>query len=231
MAQYFHKEVARLKKKALSLCALVEQNVHRAVHSVVHRDAALAQEVIDSDDQIDMAEVDVEEDCLKILALHQPVAIDLRLLVAILKFNNDLERMGDLSVNIAERTLFLAGREQLPVPYDLPELCAKVLEMLKKSLDALVNLDPEMSRQVLASDDVVDGLHRRMYTWIKDAIRKNPDHLDDLLHYLSISRNLERIADHCTNISEDVIYMVEGNIIRHNAEQAKPKPAHATAAS
>ncbi|MCZ7645245.1 MAG: phosphate signaling complex protein PhoU [Planctomycetota bacterium] len=232
MAQYFHKEVAKLKRKALSLSALVEQNVHRAVHAAVHRDADLARQVIESDAGVDQMEVEVEEDCLKILALHQPVAIDLRFIVAILKLNNDLERMGDLSVNIAERALGLAGFDRPPLPFDLPRLAEKVQEMLKKSLDALVELDPDTAKAVLAADDEVDALHRRVYEWIKEEIRKDPGQIDALLQYLSISRNLERIADHATNVAEDVVYMVEGEIVRHSAHNpAKTRSSPAVTVS
>jgi phosphate transport system protein len=166
-------------------------------------------------------EVGVEEDCLKILALHQPVAIDLRFIVAVLKINNDLERIGDLAVNIAERSAFLSKHPPVGLSLGLIEMVDKVQDMLKHSLDALIGLSSGLAQEVCASDDAVDAMNRQMYIKIQDAIRKNPEQLESLIHLLSVSRHLERIADHATNIAEDVIYMVEGQIARHRTEDYK----------
>jgi len=225
MAQHLQREIEILKKKILTLGAAVEESLRIAVRSVAERDADLADKVIRTDAQIDQSEVDLEEDCLKILALHQPVAIDLRFIIAVLKINNDLERIADLAANIAERAHFLSTRAQITIPYDLGGLADKAQEMLRNSLDALVNLDATLARRVCATDDEVDAINRDMYDLVKQAIRAHPEHLDILIPYLSISRNLERIADHATNIAEDVIYMTEGIIARHRAGENPPGKA------
>jgi phosphate transport system protein len=163
-------------------------------------------------------EVDVEEECLKILALHQPVAIDLRFIVTALKINNDLERIGDLAVNIAERSEFLAGQEPISVPFDFEAMAEKTQWMVTESLDSLVDMDCKRAYQVCAADDEVDALNRKMYKQVEASIIAHPRWTRCLFHLLSVSRHLERIADHATNIAEDVIYMVEGKIVRHKAE-------------
>lgn len=217
--QHLRREVDRLKRKLLALSAYVEESVQRAVKSVSERDEKLAQRVIDTDFEIDEMEVDVEEDCLKILALHQPVAIDLRFIIAVLKINNDLERIGDLAVNIAERAVSLSKRDKINSPFDFQTMAERVQKMLQKALDALVNGDAKLAREVLVSDDEIDEMNRQMYDSIKMGIRQDPDNVDSLIQVLAISRNLERIADHTSNIAEDVIYMVDGDIIRHGHRQ------------
>ena len=221
MAQHLQREIEQLKKKVLTLGATVESDIHKAVHSVLNRDPGLAEEVINLDIAIDQLEVDLEEDCLKILALHQPVAIDLRFIVAVLKINNDLERMGDLAVNISERAKFLATRSQVNVPFDLHTLSKKAMGMVKRSLDSLVNLDASLAREVCRMDDEVDELNRQAFETVMAAIRTKPDQVDILIAYLSASRYLERIADHATNVAEDVIYMIEGVIARHKEDSSR----------
>jgi phosphate transport system protein len=218
MAQHLQRETDRLKRKILALSAYVEESVQRAVKSIAELDDKLARRVIDTDYEIDEMEVDVEEDCLKILALHQPVAIDLRFIVAVLKINNDLERIGDLSVNIAERAISLATMEKIEVPFDFASMAQKVQLMLQRSLDALVNLNADEARKVLEADDEVDNINRATYKQVQERIRQQPQFLDALIQMLAISRNLERIADHTTNIAEEVVYMVDGEIIRHGAK-------------
>jgi phosphate transport system protein len=210
-------EIDKLKKLVGSLSAHVEESVQKAVLSITHRDAAVARMVIGSDPEIDEIEVSVEEECLKILALHQPVADNLRFIIAVLKVNNDLERIGDLAVNIAELGVQLAAQPAVETPYDLPGMVAKVQAMLRSSLDALMNRDPALAREVLAADDEVDAINRGVYPEVQAAIRDHPDRIDSLIRLLRASHNLERIADHATNIAEDVIYMVEGAIVRHRS--------------
>jgi len=219
MAHHLQREIDRLKKMILTLGAMVEQSVELAVKSIVERDTRLAERVLASDNEIDHFEVDLEEDCLKVLALHQPVAIDLRFIIAVLKINNDLERIGDLACNIAERTLVISKFPQAAVPFDLQGLVEKTRWMLRSSLDSLVNLDAALAQSVRASDDQVDAINREMYDLVKDAIRQRPADLDILIPYLTVSRNLERIADHATNIAEDVIYMIDGIITRHRSPE------------
>ena len=221
MPKHMLKEIDRVKKMVRALSDRVEDSVHRAVNAIERRDAALAKKVIDNDIEIDHMEVDVEEECLKILALHQPVAQDLRFIVAVLKINSDLERIADLAVNIAERAIFLSSQEKLDIPFDFPGMADKAKEMLEKSLEALFNLNSELARDVCAADDEVDEINRQVYEKVKEGVAKHPERISSLLHFLSVSRHLERIADHATNIAEDVIYMNDGDIVRHKAEVYK----------
>jgi phosphate transport system protein len=217
MTLHLSREIEKLKNMLSTLSAHVEESVQRAVASVLDRDVPLAESVIAFDPQIDQMEVDVEEECLKILALHQPVAADLRFIVASLKLNNDLERIGDLAVNIAELGRNLAVRERVDIPYDLRGMVGIVRGMLRDSLDALMGTDAGLARDVRMRDDSVDAINRQMYPDVQAAIRANPEHIESLIRLLRVSHNLERIADHATNIAEDVIYMVEGGIVRHRS--------------
>ena len=218
MPKHLQNEINKLKKKLLALSAVVEESFAKAVRSVNERNTQLAKEVIENDQAIDMEEVEVEEECLKIMALHQPVAVDLRFLVAVLKINNDLERIADISVNIAERSIYLCRDNPIEMPFDFDEMTKKTRSMLTRALDSLIQQDPKIAHQVCADDDAVDAINRKMYNQVYDEIRNNPHLVEPLIHCLSISRHLERIADYTTNIAEDVIYMVEGTIIRHNPE-------------
>ena len=224
MTAHFMKELNELRRRIFSLVAMVEDNLALAVQAVEHRDDTMAHQVIEQDTAIDTTEVAVEEECLKLLALHQPVAVDLRFVIAVIKLNNDLERIGDLAVNIAERATFLNRLPPVSVPFDFDTMARKTTQMLRKSLDALLESDVRMALNVCAMDDEVDAINRGMYERVKDAIRAYPEHIDALINLLSVSKNLERVADHTTNIAEDVIYLVEGRIIRHpnttNAETA-----------
>jgi len=218
MTVHFAAEMEKLKKMILGLGAQVEANLNRAVQAMERKDAVLAEEVIQLDAEIDRVEVDVEEECLKILALHQPVAIDLRFIVACLKINNDLERIGDLAVNVAERAKLLAKKSDIPsISLDLSGMAEKTQDMLRRSLDALVNMDSGVAASVRDSDDEVDELNRVVYREVKRGLKENPDTISALLHLLSSARQLERIADHATNIAKDVIYMIDGKIVRHRA--------------
>jgi phosphate transport system protein len=209
------REIDKLKRSLLALSAMVEASVLKAVRAFQERNEVLAREVIDNDPVIDQKEVDLEEECLKILALHQPVAIDLRFIVAILKINNDLERIGDLAVNIAERAAALAKDRKLDVSFDISAMTAEVETMLKQCLNALMGLNPHLAREVIEQDDNVDGMNRDIIASVLAAIQKNPEQADYLIRFISVSRNLERIGDLATNIAEDVIYMVDGEIVRH----------------
>jgi phosphate transport system protein len=211
-------EIENLKKAILSLTTIVEESVRKAVMATAERNSALAQEVIDNDSTIDALEVELEEECLKILALHQPVAIDLRFIIAVLKINSFLERIGDQAVNIAERASYLAEHKDVEMPVAVPQLTEKVQAMLRKSLDALVNMDAERASEVLSLDDEVDDIHRKMYKKVQKMMREHPEKIDGLVQWLSVSRCLERIADQAENIAEDVLYMIEGEIVRHQKE-------------
>ena len=215
MTRHLQKELDRLKKRILALGAMVEERVRMARNAIKTRDGQLAQRIIDMDHEIDESEVEIEEECLKILALHQPVAVDLRFLSAVIKINNDLERIGDEAVNIAQRVLIISKREKLEIPFDYSLMAEKAEYMLKESLDSVVNMDLDIAVNVCVSDDEVDDLQNEAYDVIKQAIKDNPDRVGYLINLLLISRHLERIADHATNIAEEVVYMIEGEIVRH----------------
>jgi phosphate transport system protein len=220
VTKHLVKEIDYLKKEILSLCADVEEAVFKAVKAVSDRNAVLGQAVIEADDRIDMREVEVEEECLKILALHQPVAIDLRFIIAVLKINNDLERIADLACNIASRAISLS---RLPLvsnmPFDFEDMADRVKVMLKKSIDALVNMDVNLAKEVCGSDDQIDDINRKTYQKVHGMIREDPASAESYILLLSVSKNLERIADHTTNISEDILYMISGDIIRHRTRR------------
>ena len=215
MTKHFQNELEKLKKKILYLAAKVEKNLQMAVRSFTDKDLNMANEVINSDPDIDSLEVEVEEECLKILALHQPVAADLRYIIAVLKINNDLERIADMAVNIAERSKTLTYNSGPLIPFDLQSMLEIAVKMVRDSVDALVKNSTELARQVCIDDDAIDDRHREVYKLAQEAIRKNPEYAEYYVSLISVSRNLERIADHSTNIAEDVIYMIEGEIVRH----------------
>ncbi|MFO8083259.1 MAG: phosphate signaling complex protein PhoU [Desulfobacterales bacterium] len=215
MTKHFIRELEKTKKMILTLGAMAEERVHLAVRAIRKKDASIAQKIISSDYELDEMEVDIEEDCLKILALYQPVAIDLRFLIAMIKINNDLERIGDEAVNIAQRVGIIAKWDQPNITFDYSVMAEKTEKMLKMSLDALVNMDTDLAFKVTIFDDDVDEIKNLVYNHVKKAIDEHLDRGGYLINLLLISRHLERIADHATNIAEEVIYMVEGEIIRH----------------
>jgi phosphate transport system protein len=209
----------RLKKDILALSTVVEEAFRLAMEAFEHKDPTLACRIIEGDARIDQLEVDLEEECLKLLALYQPVAIDLRFIVSVLKINSDLERIGDLAVNIAERVEFLSTRQLVEPPAVLLEMAGIARSMLHGALDALVNMETPPAYEVCRMDQRVDDLHRRMYPIIEAKIHQDPQHLEALLRILTVSRFIERVADHSTNIAEDVVYMLEGEIVRHRVEE------------
>ena len=215
MAKHFFRELEKIKKRILSLGAMVEERVRMVIKALELRDADIAERIIKSDHEIDEMEVEIEEECLKILALYQPVAIDLRFLTAVIKINNDLERIADEAVNIAERVQVIAKRQRLDIPFNHSLMAGKSESMLKKSLDSFVNMDVDIALRVCTLDDEVDNMMNEAYDVVKHAIGKHPDRVSYLINLLLVSRHLERIADHATNIAEEVIYLVEGEIVRH----------------
>lgn len=223
MSAHLVRAIEELKRGVLFLGAVVESQLQQAVDSVWHRDASLATRVIASDEEIDQLEVEIEDECLKILALHHPAAQDLRFVVAVIKLNNDLERAGDLAANIAEHSLYLATHDPVAIPDALRTLSRKAAVMVKNALDAIVKTDASVARRVCAADDEVDDLNRLIFDEVEGRIRDCTDNLDSNIRILSISRQLERIGDHATNIAEDVIYMVEGQIIRHSGRGSQAR--------
>jgi phosphate transport system protein len=214
--RHLEREIERLKRKILGLGALVEDNLRLAFQAIDNRDADKGHRVMVTDILIDDQEVEVEEECLKILALYQPVASDLRFLVAVIKINSELERIGDLASNIGERAILLAQEHPVPVPGGFAVMAELTGAILEKALDALVRQDAATAHLVLASDDEIDALYRRLIEELKDILRTYPEHLDAIVLLFHVARYLERLADHSTNIAEDVLYMVEGEIHRHH---------------
>ena len=215
MTRHLRREIEHLKKSILALSTVVEETVSQAVKAVLDRDKELAQKVVDADDRIDQMEIEVEEECLKILALHQPLSFDLRFIVAALKINNDLERIGDQAVNIANRARALSEFPETPDPFDLQTMTSKVKKMLQESLDSLMNIDPDLARRVCRSDQEIDDIHKDSYKVTHKKVQEDPSLAEPMILFLSVSRNLERIADLAENIAEDVIYMSTGEIVRH----------------
>jgi phosphate transport system protein len=215
MTSLLHKELEHLEKQLLALTAIVEENVQLSFRALTERDVPLAEKLIASDEIVNRKEVELEEECLKVLALHQPVASDLRMIVAILKINSNLERIADQAVNISERAVDIARFPQVECPLNLDDMAPKVIAMLEKAIDALVNADLKLAQQVLELDEEVDTVHGMNYKLFKEYIRENSKTIDTVLSYLTVSRHLERVADLATNIAEDVIYLNEGTIVRH----------------
>ncbi len=216
---YFHREIDNLKKGILNLGGLVEEQVRKACALLVKYDEQAAQELMNSDWKVDDAEIAVEEDCLKILALHQPVARDLRLIVAIIKINNELERIGDIAVNITKRLLTIEKHTPVNFNFDYQPMAEKILEMLKISLDALVTEDANLARKLFIMDEDVDSMRNMAYREVIAAIQgKNESDAAGLVNLYLIARHLERIGDRTNNIAEEIIYLVEGEIVRGGGE-------------
>lgn len=222
MKIHLHKEIEHLKKDILILGSMVEGALRNAVNAVIAKDTDKAQKIIDNDKYIDAREIEIEEECLKILALHQPVATDLRYVAACLKVNNELERIGDLGANIANRVLAIAELESDKKDDQEDELCVDfqpmmnvTRKMLKGALDSLIFMDTEQALKVIEEDDIVDDYNSRMFVDLQNKIRSNPGNTEYYISLLNVSRHLERIADCATNICEDVIYMIKGEIVRH----------------
>lgn len=194
---------------------MVENAVRKSVSALLERKEDLAKGVIEEDDKTNKWENRVENECLKILALHQPVAEDLRFVAAVMKINNDLERMGDLAVNIAERALYLSQKPPLPMPDILRDMTEATAKMVRGCLDAFVNRNSRAARKICEDDDIVDDYNYKIIADILKLMKQDPENIERGMQMFSSSRHLERIADHATNIAEDVVYMVEGEIIRH----------------
>ena len=220
MSLHLQRDLDELKRDVLHLGSLVETALGNA--SVVLRDrrVKLAQAVYAGESVINEKEVQIEESCLKILALHQPVAIDLRFIVVVLKVNNDLERIGDLAENLTARAVYLAEREPMPEPMAIINgMFVTIRSMLKDSLESLVKLDVDLARKVIEQDDGVDQINRQMYDDFRQMMARDASMIEQATSWLSCSRYLERIADLATNISEDVVFMVEGEVVRHQTQE------------
>lgn len=214
MAIHLHRAMDKIKKEILSLGALVEDRFKKSIESIRTENLELAQWIIDTDYEVDEREIEVEEECLKILALYQPVATDLRLIVAVIKINNDLERIADYAGNIARR-LISSSDDPHKFGYDYTAMADQAANMLKLSLDALVGMDVAMAYRVLEMDEDVNTMRDDAYRTMKADIRAHPEMVAQIINMYLISRHIERIGDHTTNIAEEVIYLIEGDIIRH----------------
>jgi len=215
MMKHLHRDLLHLRESILALGGLVEDALERASTALVQQRADIGRQVIDDDVHIDRRELLIDDECLKILALHQPVASDLRLVTASMKINNDLERIADLAVNIAERAIDLSTRGRLAVGLQFEEMTAACRWMLRTSLNALVQGNASMAREVCARDDEVDDLNRKHFAILIERMRQVPAEVETCLDYLTASLNLERIADLTTNIAKDVVFQVEAVDIRH----------------
>ncbi len=216
-------ELERLRERLLGLMEVVTEQLDRAVRVVESGNRAEAESVVLGDRHVDRLEVELEEECLKVLALHQPVAGDLRFVVAVLKIDGDLERIGDLAANIAQRAGKLAVSRPVPFLREYRAMARGARRMVDRAIGAFAGLDADLARRVLAADDEVDGLNRVMFRRAREELRAHPDRVDELLSALSLFRYLERIADHATNIAEDVLYLLEGEVVRHRPPAAAGK--------
>ncbi len=216
MERRLDQDLDRVRQSLLKMGGMVEGMIAQATQALLERDTELCHRVISADREVDQMEIEIDEACYSILSRKQPTAVDLRFLVAVMKINNDLERMGDSAVNIAQSVEQLNEQPPLKPYIDLPHLSELVQEMVRKSLDAFVRRDTELATEVCRSDDAVDGLYKQIFRELLTYMIEDPKTVSRALHLLLISRNMERIADHATNIAEDVIYYVEGRDIRHS---------------
>ena len=215
MQRHFHEELEALKQTLLAMGGLVEDQIRRVMRALTERNDALAQEVIDRDQQVNAYDVEVDETCVNLLALHQPAAGDLRFITTAMKIVTDLERIGDQAVNIAQRALELNQEPQLKPYIDLPRMAERAQAMVKDSLDAFVSRDTGLARRVCGADEEVDALKEQIFRELLTFMMADPRAIPRAIRLILISRFLERVADHATNIAEMVIYMVEGKMVRH----------------
>ena len=217
--KHLDKDLLRLENRIAELGELIIESTNRCIRCIETFDKTLTAEIVDNESVINEMEVDIEEDCLKILALHQPVAFDLRFIIVVLKVNNDLERMGDQALNIAERINFLSDLDRLVLDLDFNTMGAICRNMVEKSLEALKQRDVERAQEVVDMDDEVDALHSRNYRVLQKAMEVDPKIVTTAISYLTISNNIERLADLATNIAEEIIFMEGGQVVRHQTSE------------
>ena len=221
MSLHLYRDIEALCKRLLQIGAMVERSVTEATTAFLQRDAERARGVVRGDREVDVAEVRLEEDCLKVLALHQPVAGDLRFVVAVLKVNNDLERMADAAESIAARALQLCALPPFQIPVELSQMVTMASGMTRKALECLQREDAKLAREILEDDIAVDAAQRRMFEVLQERMRGQPGDVDAAVLTLSTSRQIERIADLATNVAEDVVFLEEGEIVRHKRSQLR----------
>jgi len=218
METHFQQELAKLKEQLLKMGGLAERAISNAIDALVRRDTPLAEKTIGEDEKINKMELVIDEWCLKLLALHQPLAADLRFITSAMRINVELERIGDLAVNIAERVLSLNQEPQLKPYIDIPRMAEITKNMVKDVLDAFVNGDADLARAVCARDDQVDALNDQVFRELITYMLAEPKTITRAVHLIIVSRYLERIADHATNVAEGVIFMVKALVIKHHAD-------------
>jgi phosphate transport system protein len=222
MSKHLERDLEALEHEILDQSSRVEEMIAKSCQALVERRTDVANEVIANELEINVREVEIEEDCLKILALHQPVAVDLRRTATVLKINTELERIADLAVNIAERTISLAEHPEFSIPAKLERMFVRASDMVHEALDAFVDQDVDAAREVCRRDDEVDEYNRRVIDDLLETMRTRSDLVEAALHFFSVCRHVERIGDCATNIAEDVIYLVEGEIARHHFDNIHP---------
>lgn len=220
MERSLDQHLTKIRQNLLKMGGLVEQMIEQALRCLVDRDEAQGDAVLEQDKEVDRLEIELDEQCHTVMSRYQPTAIDLRFLVAVMKINNDLERMGDSAVNIVQSAYNLNKEPPLKPYIDLPRMAELVQSMVRDSLDAFVRRNADEARRVLAADDAIDGLYRQIFRELLTFMIEDPTTVSRSLHLLLVARNLERIGDHATNISEDVIYYVEGRDVRHSTESS-----------
>jgi phosphate transport system protein len=214
----FDEELEDLQKRLLEMGGYVEMAIHSAISALMDRDEPRAQEVLRNEARINRMQIEIDDYAVRLLALHQPMATDLRFLTVAIKINNDLERMGDLAVNIGERAISVSQRPPVHPDIDIPQISNLVLSMVRNSLDAFVKRDGQLARSVLVADDAVDNLRDEISEELSCFMERESRHIRPALDLLAVTRNLERVADHATNIAEDVVFLVQGIDVRHHAE-------------
>lgn len=219
MERHFQRDLEKLKSNVIKMGSLVEQNFIDALDAVMNNEATLASKVISSDGKINQCEIEIDNNVVDLLALQQPVASDLRLILAIQKINNDLERIGDHAVNIAESAFRLVETPQQEPLLEIPNMAKIAKEMLQQALNSFIHLNPQMAQSVLESDDRIDALNRGMNAQVIKFIKKDLKSIEGGLELLRISRNLERVADLTTNIAEEVIFQTQARVVKHHASE------------
>ena len=216
--RHFEEQLDDLRKRLLAMSGLVESAIYRSILALIEKDEDQANLVLQNESRINQMEIEIDEQATRLLALDQPVAADLRFITATIKINSNLERMGDLAVNIAERALSLMHEPVLNTVIDIPHMANLVESMVRKALDAFVQKDAELARSVLLSDDAVDEMRDLIYRKLVSYMQQDPRSVPQGIDFILVARNLERVADHATNIAEDVVFLVEGVDVRHHAE-------------
>ena len=215
MERHFDQQLGTLRKNLIQMASMVETAIANAVKSLIERDSELARLVVQSDEQVDALELEIDKQCVDLLALRQPLAIDLRFITSSIKITNNLERMGDLAVNIAERVIPLSQEPQLKPLIDIPRMATITQTMVKDSIDAFVNRDTELARSVYQRDSTVDAMNDQIFRELLTYMMQDPANITRAVHLILISRHLERIADHSTNIAEEVVYIVKAKVVKH----------------